>query len=102
MHAVVSFKKIKNKIWANIFYIGNKRYITNIYHSYEKAYQDCEWRKQEITAYRHLLINHEQPVPQYLTIPIHQSEIPKNWQPYACIRFFAFPKKTFKKNNLIL
>lgn len=101
MHEVVSFKKIKNKIWANIFYIGNKRYIANIYHSYEKAYQDCEWRKQEITAYRHLLINHEQPVPQYLTIPIHQSGS-KKLATFACIRFFTFLKKTFKKNNLIL
>lgn len=97
MHEVVSFKKIKNKIWANIFYIGNKRYIANIYHSYEKAYQDCEWRKQEITAYRHLLINHEQPVPQYLTIPIHQSEIPKNWQPLPVFGFLLSPKKLSKK-----
>ncbi len=96
MNKIIPFQKIKKKIWANVFYLGNKRYIANIYHSYEKAHQDCEWRKKEIIAYKHLLIKNKQPVPHYLTIAIHHSEIPKNWQPLPVFGFLLTSKGLYQ------
>lgn len=98
MNKIIPFHKIKNKLWACIFYIQNQRHIANIYDSYQKAQQDCQWRTKEVQAYKHLLIKSNQPVPHYMITPIHRSELPKNWKPLPALGFLLttrYPSKRF-------
>lgn len=92
MNKIVPFHKIKNKLWACIFYIRNQRYIANIYDTYHKAHQDYQWREKEVQAYKHLLIRNKQPIPHYMIIAISRSELPKNWHPLPALGFLLTSK----------
>lgn len=94
MSKIIQFPKSinKNKLWASVFYIKGKRYITNIYNSHQQAVEDCLWRDKEVQAYKHLFTGNKQPIPEYYLTTIHRSELPKNWKPLPALGFLLKTK----------
>ncbi|QNT77641.1 hypothetical protein [Entomobacter blattae] len=77
----------KGEIWAVIALVGKKKVVASIYSTFEAAQADCQWRRQQVTAYTNFLQNSQQPVPFYTITPFSRNELPKQWRPLPALGF---------------
>ncbi|BCI68460.1 hypothetical protein [Acetobacter aceti] len=75
----------KDKIWAVVAMIGRKRKVASIHTSRDAALADCQWRREQVTAYARFLAEARDPAPDYHITLIYKGELPKGWVPMPAL-----------------
>lgn len=74
-------------MWGVVATLGRRTRIASIYATRQAALADCEWRMQQVAAYRAFLRQSGQPVPVYDIRPVRRTDLPRAWRPLPALGF---------------
>lgn len=74
-------------MWGVVATLGRRMRVASIYATRQAALADCEWRMQQVAAYRAFLRQSGQPVPVYSIRPVRRTDLPRGWRPLPALGF---------------